>query len=167
MDFLGLRNLTVIENALNIARKLGKTVPDIEKLSLDDEATYKVLQEAHTTGVFQLESTGMKRYLKQLKPSVFEDIIAMVALYRPGPMEYIPDFIAGKHGEKKVEYLHPKLEPILKNTYGVAVYQEQLMQIARDLAGFTLGEADVLRKAVGKKLKNSLLSNEKNSSRVV
>lgn len=153
MDFLGLRNLTVIENALNIARKLGKTVPDIEKLPLDDEAAYKVLQEAHTTGVFQLESTGMKRYLKQLKPSVFEDIIAMVALYRPGPMEYIPDFIAGKHGEKKVEYLHPKLEPILKNTYGVAVYQEQLMQIARDLAGFTLGEADVLRKAVGKKIK--------------
>lgn len=153
MDFLGLRNLTVIENTLKIARKLGKEVPDIEKLPLDDAAAYEVLQKAHTTGVFQLESTGMKRYLKQLKPSVFEDIIAMVALYRPGPMEYIPDFIAGKHGEKKVEYLHPKLEPILKNTYGVAVYQEQLMQIARDLAGFTLGEADVLRKAVGKKIK--------------
>ncbi len=153
MDFLGLRNLTVIENTLKIARKLGKTVPDIERIPLDDEASYRVLQEAHTTGVFQLESTGMKRYLKQLKPSVFEDIIAMVALYRPGPMEYIPDFIAGKHGEKQVEYLHPKLEPILKNTYGVAVYQEQLMQIARDLAGFTLGEADVLRKAVGKKIK--------------
>lgn len=153
MDFLGLRNLTVIENTLKIARKLGKEVPDIEKLELDDEGAYKVLQQAHTTGVFQLESTGMKRYLKQLKPSVFEDIIAMVALYRPGPMEYIPDFILGKHGKKKVEYLHPKLEPILKNTYGVAVYQEQLMQIARDLAGFTLGEADVLRKAVGKKIK--------------
>lgn len=153
MDFLGLRNLTIIENTLKIARKLGKEVPDIEKLPLDDPGAYQVLQAAHTTGVFQLESTGMKRYLKQLKPSVFEDIIAMVALYRPGPMEYIPDFIAGKHGEKKVEYLHPKLEPILKNTYGVAVYQEQLMQIARDLAGFTLGEADVLRKAVGKKIK--------------
>lgn len=153
MDFLGLRNLTIIENTLKIARKLGKEVPDIEKIPLDDEAAYKVLQEAHTTGVFQLESTGMKRYLKQLKPTVFEDIIAMVALYRPGPMEYIPDFILGKRGEKKIEYLHPKLEPILKNTYGVAVYQEQLMQIARDLAGFTLGEADVLRKAVGKKIK--------------
>lgn len=153
MDFLGLRNLTIIENTLKIAKKLGKAVPDIERLPLDDRDAYQVLQEAHTTGVFQLESTGMKRYLKQLKPSVFEDIIAMVALYRPGPMEYIPDFIAGKHGEKKVEYLHPKLEPILKNTYGVAVYQEQLMQIARDLAGFTLGEADVLRKAVGKKIK--------------
>lgn len=153
MDFLGLKNLTIIENTLKIAKKVGKEVPDIEKLELDDEAAYQVLQEAHTTGVFQLESTGMKRYLKQLKPTVFEDIIAMVALYRPGPMEYIPDFIAGKHGTKQVQYLHPKLEPILKNTYGVAVYQEQLMQIARDLAGFSLGEADVLRKAVGKKIK--------------
>lgn len=153
MDFLGLKNLTIIENTLKIAKKIGKEVPDVEKLPLDDEAAYKVLQEAHTTGVFQLESTGMKRYLKQLKPTVFEDIIAMVALYRPGPMEYIPDFIAGKHGTREVKYLHPLLEPILKNTYGVAVYQEQLMQIARDLAGFTLGEADVLRKAVGKKIK--------------
>ncbi|MGB4833649.1 MAG: DNA polymerase III subunit alpha [Candidatus Moraniibacteriota bacterium] len=153
MDFLGLKNLTIIENTLKIAKKIGKEVPDIEKLPLDDAASYKVLQDAHTTGVFQLESTGMKRYLKQLKPTVFEDIIAMVALYRPGPMEYIPDFIAGKHGTREVKYLHPLLEPILKNTYGVAVYQEQLMQIARDLAGFTLGEADVLRKAVGKKIK--------------
>lgn len=93
----------------------------MDKLPIDDEGAYRVLQEARTTGVFQLESTGMKRYLKQLKPTVFEDIIAMVALYRPGPMEYIPDFIGGKHGTKQIEYLHPKLEPILKNTYGVAV----------------------------------------------
>ncbi len=169
MDFLGLKNLTIIQNTLRIVRALKKLDPLAEKLGLDtenatvadllgrlpldDEAAYKLLQEAHTTGVFQLESTGMKRYLKQLKPTVFEDIIAMVALYRPGPMEYIPDFIAGKHGTKQIKYLHPKLEPILKNTYGVAVYQEQLMQIARDLAGFSLGEADVLRKAVGKKIK--------------
>ncbi len=169
MDFLGLKNLTIIQNTLRIVRALKKlpplterlgldaetaTVADImSRLPLDDEAAFKVLQDAHTTGVFQLESSGMKRYLKQLKPTVFEDIIAMVALYRPGPMEYIPDFIGGKHGTKQVEYLHPTLEPILKNTYGVAVYQEQLMQIARDLAGFTLGEADVLRKAVGKKIK--------------
>ncbi len=175
MDFLGLKNLTIIQNTLRIIKALGKmealteklgllpadttegtdsiSVADImSRLPLDDEATYRLLQEAHTTGVFQLESSGMKRYLKQLKPSVFEDIIAMVALYRPGPMDYIPDFIGGKHGTKKVEYLHPKLEPILRNTYGVAVYQEQLMQIARDLAGFSLGEADVLRKAVGKKI---------------
>lgn len=168
MDFLGLKNLTIIQNTLRIIKALGKfdnlaqklgleastvSVADImSRLPLDDEATYRLLQEAHTTGVFQLESSGMKRYLKQLKPSVFEDIIAMVALYRPGPMDYIPDFIAGKHGTKEVKYLHPKLEPILRNTYGVAVYQEQLMQIARDLAGFSLGEADVLRKAVGKKI---------------
>ena len=168
MDFLGLKNLTIIQNTLRIIRALGKmpalaeklgldaenaSVADImSRLPLDDEKTYKLLQDAHTTGVFQLESSGMKRYLKQLKPSVFEDIIAMVALYRPGPMDYIPDFIGGKHGTKTVEYLHPKLEPILRNTYGVAVYQEQLMQIARDLAGFSLGEADVLRKAVGKKI---------------
>ncbi len=168
MDFLGLKNLTIIQNTLRIVRALGKLKPLAEKLGLDaetasvsdimsrlpqdDEATFKLLQDAHTTGVFQLESSGMKRYLKQLKPSVFEDIIAMVALYRPGPMDYIPDFINGKHGTIQVKYLHPKLEPILKNTYGVAVYQEQLMQIARDLAGFSLGEADVLRKAVGKKI---------------
>ena len=153
MDFLGLKNLTIIQNTLRIVRKTKGVDISIERIPLDDELTYKLLQDAHTTGVFQLESTGMKRYLKQLKPTVFEDIIAMVALYRPGPMEYIPDFIGGKHGTKKVEYLHPLLEPILENNYGVAVYQEQLMQIARDLAGFSLGEADVLRKAVGKKIK--------------
>lgn len=153
MDFLGLKNLTIIQNTLRIVRKSKGIEIDIERIPLDDELTYTLLQNAHTTGVFQLESSGMKRYLKQLKPTVFEDIIAMVALYRPGPMEYIPDFIAGKHGTKIVKYLHPKLEPILQNTYGVAVYQEQLMQIARDLAGFSLGEADVLRKAVGKKIK--------------
>jgi DNA polymerase-3 subunit alpha len=153
MDFLGLKNLTIIENCLRIVRKTKGDDIDIDTLPIDDEATYALFQRAETTGVFQLESSGMKRYLKQLKPTVFEDLIAMVALYRPGPMDYIPDFIGGKHGTKEVEYLHPKLEPILANTYGVAVYQEQLMQIARDLAGFSLGEADVLRKAVGKKIK--------------
>lgn len=152
MDFLGLKNLTIIQNTLLIVQKTKNEHIDIEKIPLDDDLTFKLLQEAHTTGVFQLESSGMKRYLKQLKPTVFEDIIAMVALYRPGPMDYIPDFIGGKHGTKKIKYLHPILEPILRNTYGVAVYQEQLMQIARDLAGFSLGEADVLRKAVGKKI---------------
>ncbi len=169
MDFLGLKNLTIIQNTVRIIRALGK-FPDLaerigidpvtgsasdvmDQIPLDDEATYALLQDARTTGVFQLESNGMKRYLRQLKPTVFEDIVAMVALYRPGPMEWIPDFIDGKHGRKKVKYLHPKLEPILRNTYGVAVYQEQVMQIARDLAGFTLGEADVLRKAMGKKIK--------------
>ncbi len=152
MDFLGLKNLTIIQNALRIARKTKNLNLNIDDIPLDDKKTYALLQKAGTTGVFQLESSGMKRYLKQLKPNVFEDVIAMVALYRPGPMEWIPDFIAGKHGKKTINYLHPKLEPILKNTYGVAVYQEQVMQIARDMAGFTMGEADVLRKAVGKKI---------------
>lgn len=141
-----------MQNALKIVRKTRGLDINIDDIPPDDEETFKLLQEARTTGVFQLESTGMKRYLKQLKPTVFEDIIAMVALYRPGPMDWIPNFIAGKHGTRRVDYLHPKLEPTLSNTYGVAIYQEQIMQIARDLAGFTLGEADVLRKAMGKKI---------------
>mgnify|MGYP000592663383 CR=1 FL=1 len=152
MDFLGLRNLTIIENALRIIEKTTGDKIEIENIPLDDELTFKLFQKGETTGIFQLESSGMKRYLKQLKPTVFEDLVAMVALYRPGPMEWIPDFIAGKHGRKKISYLHPNLEPILKNTYGVAVYQEQVMQIARSVAGFTPGEADVLRKAMGKKI---------------
>lgn len=152
MDFLGLKNLTIIQNTLRIIKKIHSEKVDIEQIPLDDARTYALLQRAHTTGVFQLESGGMKRYLKQLKPTVLEDIIAMVALYRPGPMEWIPDFIAGKHGTKTVTYLHPKLEAILADTYGVAVYQEQVMRIAQDLAGFTLGEADILRKAMGKKI---------------
>ncbi len=153
MDFLGLKNLTIIENAIRIVQKVrGGAKIDIERIALDDEATYKLFQEGQTTGVFQFESSGMKRYLKQLKPTELEDIIAMVALYRPGPMEWIPDFIAGKHGTKTVRYLHPVLEPILADTYGVAIYQEQVMRIAQDLAGFTLGEADILRKAMGKKI---------------
>lgn len=152
MDFLGLRNLTIIENTLKIIEKTTGDKIDIEKIPLDDQKTYELLQRGDTTGVFQLESSGMKRYLRQLKPTVFEDLIAMVALYRPGPMEWIPDFIAGKHGRRKVTYLHSKLRPILEKTYGVAVYQEQVMEIARELAGFTPGEADVLRKAMGKKI---------------
>lgn len=151
MDFLGLKNLTIIQDTLRIAKKIHGVEIDIDTIPIDDPAAFKLLQEAHTTGVFQLESSGMKRYLKLLKPTVIEDIIAMVALYRPGPMDWIPDFISGKHG-RKIKYVHPKLEPILANTYGVAVYQEQVMQIARDLAGFTMGEADVLRKAMGKKI---------------
>jgi DNA polymerase-3 subunit alpha len=152
MDFLGLRNLTIIENALRVIKKTTGDIINIDELPMDDLETYKLLQRGDTTGIFQLESSGMKRYLKQLKPTVFEDIIAMVALYRPGPMEWIPDFIDGKHGRKQARYLHPKLKPILENTYGVAVYQEQVMQIAREVAGFTPGEADVLRKAMGKKI---------------
>jgi len=152
MDFLGLKNLTIIQNTLRIVKKIRNIELDVNDIPEDDKETFKLLQEARTTGVFQLESSGMKRYLKLLKPNVFEDIIAMVALYRPGPMDWIPDFIARKHGERRIEYLHPKLKPILEKTYGVAVYQEQVMQIAQQLAGFSLGEADVLRKAMGKKV---------------
>jgi DNA polymerase-3 subunit alpha len=152
MDFLGLKNLTIIESAIKIIKNTRGVEIDIDKIPLDDEKTYKLFKEGETTGVFQFESSGMKRYMRELKPTEFEDIIAMVALYRPGPMEWIPDYIAGKHGKKKPQYLHPKLEPILAKTYGVAIYQEQVMQMARDLAGFTMAEADVLRKAVGKKI---------------
>ncbi len=152
MDFLGLKNLTILENTLGIIEKIHGEKIHTETIPLQDEKTFALLRKGDTTGVFQLESSGMKRYLRELKPTIFEDIIAMVALYRPGPMDWIPSFIAGKNSNKKIKYLHPKLEPILATTHGIAVYQEQVLQIARDLAGFTLGEADILRKAVGKKI---------------
>ncbi len=160
MDLLGLKNLTIIEDCLARIYGVHKISIQIDNIPADDEKTYKLFREANTTGVFQLESDGMKRYLKDLKPTVFEDIVAMVALYRPGPMQFIPDFIKGKNGKRKIEYLHPKLEPILKSTYGICVYQEQLMQIAQHLAGFSLAEADVLRKAVGKKIIELLVAQE-------
>lgn len=156
MDFLGLKNLTIIEQALNIIHATTTTTIPIEDIPLNDKKTFQLLQRAETIGVFQLESSGMRRYLKQLKPTDMEDIIAMVSLYRPGPMDFIPDYIAGKHGKKEITYIEPRLEPILKKTYGIAVYQEQIMEIARQLAGYTYGEADVLRKAVGKKIKSLL-----------
>lgn len=151
MDFLGLSNLTVIKNALRIIKKVYGVDIDINSIPLDDVPTYELFQRGDTTGVFQLESAGMKRYLKELKPSVFDDIIAMVALYRPGPMQFIDSFIARKHGEEAITYLHPKMENALGNTYGILVYQEQFMQISKDVSGFTGGQADTLRKAVGKK----------------
>ena len=151
MDFLGLSNLSIINNALRIIRKVYKTDIDLSTLPLDDEETYKLFQRGDTTGVFQLESAGMKRYLRQLKPSVFEDIIAMVALYRPGPMQFIDSFIKRKHGEEEITYLHEGMKNSLENTYGILVYQEQFMQISKEWCGFTGGQADTLRKAVGKK----------------
>lgn len=151
MDFLGLSNLTTINNTLRIIRKVYGVDIDIDSLPLNDEGTYELFQRGDTTGVFQLESAGMKRYLRDLKPSSFEDIIAMVALYRPGPMQFIDSFIKRKHGEETISYLHPKFEAALKETYGILVYQEQFMQISKDFAGFTGGQADTLRKAVGKK----------------
>lgn len=151
MDFLGLSNLTIINNALRIIKKVHQKEIVLGEIPLDDAATYKLFQRGDTTGVFQLESAGMKRYLRALKPGAFEDIIAMVALYRPGPMQFIDSFIRRKHGEEAITYLHPGLENSLKSTYGIMVYQEQFMQISKEWCGFTGGQADTLRKAVGKK----------------
>ncbi|MEK7653732.1 MAG: DNA polymerase III subunit alpha [Patescibacteria group bacterium] len=160
MDLLGLKNLTIIEDTVRLIRESRGENIDVANLPDWDAKTEKLLQAADTTGVFQFESSGMRRYMKEIKPTEFEALIALVALYRPGPMDLIPTYIARKHGLEKVTYLHPKLEPILKPTYGVGVYQEQMMRIARDLAGYTLAEADTLRKAIGKKIK-ALLDQQK------
>ncbi|MDO8536687.1 MAG: DNA polymerase III subunit alpha [bacterium] len=160
MDLLGLKNLTIIEDTVRLVKDLRGEEINISKIPLTDKKTFGVLQKADTTGVFQFESSGMRRYMKDIVPTELEDLIALVALFRPGPMELIPSYIARKHGKEKIVYLHPRLEPILKNTYGIGVYQEQMMQIARDLAGYTLPEADTLRKAIGKKIK-SLLDEQK------
>ena len=151
MDFLGLSNLTIINNALRIIKKVYKNEIDLSKIPLNDAKTYELFQRGDTTGVFQLESAGMKRYLRELKPTAFEDIIAMVALYRPGPMQFIDSFIKRKHGQEEITYLDKGMENSLKNTYGILVYQEQFMQISKEWSGFTGGQADTLRKAVGKK----------------
>jgi len=158
MDFLGLKNLTIIEDTLNKIYAIYKKQIEIENLPLNDKKTFQLLSKGDSVGVFQLESEGMRRCLRELKPNNLEDIIAILALYRPGPMQFISDYIAGKRGKKKMGYLHPKLKPILESTYGVLIYQEQVMQIAQQLAGFTLGEADVLRKAIGKKIRELLVS---------
>ncbi len=158
MDILGLKNLTILEETIRLVREAGKGEVDADHLPRGDAKTYAMLKEGDTTGVFQFESAGMRRYMKLLAPTELEDLVALVALYRPGPMESIPSFIDRKHGKEKIHYLHPLLEPILRSTYGIGVYQEQMMQIARDLAGYTLAEADTLRKAIGKKIQ--LLLNE-------
>ncbi len=156
IDFLGLSNLTIIKDAISIIKKVYDDDIDITKIPLDDKPTFELLARGDTTGVFQLESAGMKRYLKQLVPTVFEDITAMVALYRPGPMQFVDEFIARKNGLKKIEYFHPKMEGSLQNTYGVLLYQEQVMQISKDLCGFTGGQADTLRKGIAKKIPSVL-----------
>ena len=152
-DFLGLKTLTVLNDALKMAKNNQKEVPNLEDLSLEDEATYKLFSRGQTDGVFQLESSGMRGVLMELKPSRFEDIIAALALYRPGPLEsgMVNDFIQRKHGKIPVEYPHPMLEAVLKETYGVILYQEQVMRIASELANFSLGDGDILRRAMGKK----------------
>ncbi len=159
IDFLGLKNLTIIESTLRIVKNTRGLELDIDTIPLNDKEAYRLFQRGETTGVFQFESSGMKKYLRELKPTEFEDIIAMVALYRPGPMEWIPNYIEGKH-QRQMTYLHPSLKPILEKTYGVAIYQEQVMQISQEVAGFSRGEADTLRKAMGKKIP-ALLAEQK------
>ena len=156
MDFLGLKTLSIIKEAIeNIRLSLGLEI-DIDSIDINDAATYKLYSEGRTIGTFQFESPGMQKYLRELQPSTFEDLIAMNALYRPGPMDYIPDFIDRKHGRKPIEYDIPVMEKYLKDTYGITVYQEQVMLLSRLLADFTRGESDALRKAMGKKLRDKL-----------
>jgi len=159
MDFLGLRNLTIIQEALRHIEHQGISL-SLDNLPAEDEKTFRMLSRGETTGVFQLESSGMRNVLRELKPGNLGDIIAVLALYRPGPMEIIPQYIQAKHGVSKVGYPHPDLEPILRETYGFMIYQEQIMQISSKMAGFSLGEADILRRAVGKK-KRELLAEQR------
>jgi DNA polymerase-3 subunit alpha len=152
MDFLGLTNLTILGRARDIIKEKHKTDIDLYRLPMDDKKTFDLLAAGETAGVFQLEGSGMRRYIKELKPTTFSDISAMVALYRPGPMEHIPRFIDAKHGRKPIQYPHPALDNILKETYGVIVYQDQVLFIVREFAGYSLGQADIFRKAMGKKI---------------
>lgn len=161
MDFLGLANLRIIENILVSLEKTFKVKPTLETIPFDDQDTFNLLQRGITEGIFQLESDGMRDALKQIKPTKFEDIIAINALYRPGPMEFISTYAKRKAGLEKVTYLHPLLEPILKETYGIIIYQEQILRIAQVYAGFTLAEADILRRAIGKK-KREILEEQQN-----
>lgn len=160
-DFLGLRNLSIIQSAVGLIKKHKGVEIDITNLPTDDKATYELLSSGETTGIFQLESGGMRRVAKTLQPNQFSDITAMVALYRPGPMDLIPTFIEGKHNPEKVVYPHDSLKVVLEETYGVMVYQEQILQIANVMAGYTLSEADILRRAIGKKKKYLLDENKK------
>ncbi len=164
VDFLGLRTLTVIDETLKLIKKIRGIEVDIEKISLDDQNTYKLLASSHTIGIFQVESSGMRDLLKKLVPERFEDLIALLALYRPGPIGsgMLDDFMKRKHGIIPIKYEHPKLEVILKETYGIMVYQEQIMQIASNLAGFSLAQADILRKAMGKKIPEVMEKERKN-----
>lgn len=154
MDFLGLKTLSIIKDALENIKKYKGVELDIDNLPLNDKKTFELFSNGETTGIFQFESIGMKRYLKELKPNRFEDLVAMNALFRPGPMEYIPKFIKRKHGLEKIDYPLPVMEKYLNDSYGITVYQEQVMQLSQELAGFTKGEADSLRKAMGKKKKS-------------
>src|SRR5436309_16023391 len=158
MDLLALATLTVLDEAVKRVHEEKGIELDLQTLPLNDPKVYALFSEARTNGIFQFESGGMKAELRKLRPERFEDLIALNALYRPGPMDMIADFVKRKHGTIQVRYPHPALEEILKETYGVIVYQEQVMQIASRMAGFSLGEADILRKAMGKKLAKVMTS---------
>jgi DNA polymerase-3 subunit alpha len=160
IDFLGLKNLTIIESTINLIKELHDTTINISEIPLDDKKTFELLQRGDTTSIFQFESSGMRRYMKDIKPTQIDDLIALVALFRPGPMELIPTYINRKQGKEAIRYIHPLMEETLKNTYGVIVYQEQVMDLATKLAGLTRGEGYLLVKAVGKKIK-SLLDEQK------
>ncbi|HVF52779.1 MAG TPA: DNA polymerase III subunit alpha [Actinomycetota bacterium] len=160
MDFLGLRNLTVIELALDYIKANTGEVVDVDNLTLDDDAVFKMLQRGDADGIFQLESEGMRKLLVQLKPDRFEQIMALIALYRPGPMEQIPAYIEGKNDPAKIRYLHPSIEDITRDTYGVLVYQEQVVLVLQKLAGYSPGEADLVRKAIGKKKRDMMAGHE-------
>jgi DNA polymerase-3 subunit alpha len=160
MDFLGLSNLTILSNALRIIKRVYNDDIELAKVPNDDPGTFELFQSGNTIGVFQFESAGMKRYLRELKPNEFEDLIAMNALYRPGPLSEIPKFIEGKNNQSAVRFLHESLEPILKDTYGVMVYQEQIIQLLQLVAGYSAGEADLVRKAIGKKKRDIMTAEE-------
>lgn len=152
MDFLGLKTLTLIKDTVKLVKYRHNITLDPEQFPIDDVKTYELFQRGETVGIFQYESPGMQKYMKELKPTVFGDLIAMNALYRPGPLEYIPSFVRRKNGEEAIEYDLPAMEEYLAETYGITVYQEQVMLLSQKLAGFSKGDADVLRKAMGKKL---------------
>src|SRR3989338_4893174 len=162
MDFLGLKTLTMMVRAVEIIKRTRGEEVDVDKLSLDDKATYEMLSRAEAAGVFQLESSGMRDLLKKMKPSLFDHLVALLALYRPGPLGsgMVDDFIRRMHNPKLIEYDHPSLESVLKETYGVILYQEQVMRIVSDLAGFTLAQAASLRRAMGKKI-SEIMEKEK------
>ena len=160
MDFLGLRTLTIIHNALKMIEKNHGHRPDMSKIPLDDQKTFDLLRRGDTIAVFQLESGGMQNLCRNFGVDTLEHIIALLAIYRPGPMQFIPTFIARKKGEEKIVYEHPKMEKYLAETYGIMLYQEQIMQIVQVLAGFSLGGADILRRAIGKK-KEDVLKQQK------
>lgn len=157
IDILGLANLNIIKQSLRVIKKLYDKEVDIDRIDVNDPNPYKILRKGDTIGVFQLESEGMKKLLREMKVKNIEELSAVIALYRPGPMEFIPLYISNKHGFTKIQYMDKRLESILDNTYGILVYQEQLMAIANKIAGFSLGQADILRKAIGKKKLDLLL----------